>query len=103
MGIDEPQETYSSSEHLFSDMNIAPGTKGRLKATPTPRPEKRAGTPPRSRGSRPSGSNQGSAGGRSSDGRGSDGRSAGASSSQAGGSSDGRTRQRRRRRSGEGS
>ena len=103
MGIDEPQETYSSSEHLFSDMNIAPGTKGRLKATPTPRPEKRAGTPPRSRSSRPSGSNQGSAGGRSSDGRGSDGRSAGASSSQAGGSSDGRTRQRRRRRSGEGS
>lgn len=103
MGIDEPQETYSSSEHLFSDMNIAPGTKGRLKATPTPRPEKRAGTPPRSRSSRPSGSNQGSTGGRSSDGRGSDGRSAGASSSQAGGSSDGRTRQRRRRRSGEGS
>ena len=98
MGIDEPQETYSSSEHLFSDMNIAPGTKGRLKATPTPRPEKRAGTPPRSRSSRPSGSNQGSTGG-----RGSDGRSAGASSSQAGGSSDGRTRQRRRRRSGEGS
>ena len=103
MGIDEPQETYSSSEHLFSDMNIAPGTKGRLKATSTPRLEKRAGTPPRSRGSRPSGSNQGSTGGRSSDGRASDGRSAGASSSQAGGSSDGHTRQRRRRRSGEGS
>jgi superfamily II DNA/RNA helicase len=82
MGIDEPQETYSSSEHLFTDMNIAPGTKGRLKATPTPRPEKRAGTPPRSRGSRPSGSNQGSS---------------------AQGSTDGRTRQRRRRRSGEGS
>lgn len=98
MGIDEPQETYSSSEHLFSDMNIAPGTKGRLKATPTPRPEKRAGTPPRSRGSRPSGSTQGS----STQGN-SDRRSAGASSSQAGGSSDGRTRQRQRRRSGEGS
>ena len=98
MGIDEPQETYSSSEHLFSDMNIAPGTKGRLKATPTPRPEKRAGTPPRSRGSRPSGSTQGS----STQGN-SDRRSAGASSSQAGGSSDGRTRQRKRRRSGEGS
>ena len=86
MGIDEPQETYSSSEHLFSDMNIAPGTKGRLKATPTPRPEKRAGTPPRSRGSRPSGSNQRSS----------------AQGSSAQGSSDGRTRQRRRRRSGEG-
>ncbi len=87
MGIDEPQETYSSSEHLFSDMNIAPGTKGRLKATSTSRPEKRSGTPPRSRGSRPSGSNQRSS----------------AQGSSAQGSSDGRTRQRRRRRSGEGS
>lgn len=46
MGIDEPQETYSSSEHLFSDLGIAPGTKGRLKATPIPQKEKRAGEQP---------------------------------------------------------
>lgn len=45
MGIPEPQETYSSSDHLFSDMNIAPGTKGRLTATPIPNREKRAGEP----------------------------------------------------------
>ena len=30
----EPQETYSSSPHLFSDLNIPEGSKGRLKATP---------------------------------------------------------------------
>jgi len=28
--FDEPQETYSTSEHLFHDLGIAPGTKGRL-------------------------------------------------------------------------
>jgi len=28
--FDEPLETYSSSEHFFHDMGIAPGTKGRL-------------------------------------------------------------------------
>jgi len=30
MGIPEPQETYSSSPHLFTDLDIAEGTKGRL-------------------------------------------------------------------------
>ena len=86
MGIDEPQETYSSSEHLFTDLNIAPGTKGRLKSTPTPRPEKRAGNGPRRSGSnKSSGSRQQSSGG--------------AERSSGGGQ---RTRQRRRRRSGEG-
>ena len=28
--FDEPQETYSTSEHLFHDQGIAPGTKGRI-------------------------------------------------------------------------
>jgi len=28
--FDEPAETYSSSEHFFHDMGIAPGTKGRV-------------------------------------------------------------------------
>ena len=87
MGIDEPQETYSSSEHLFADLHIAPGTKGRLKATPTPRPEKRAGSGPRR-----SGPNTGSGSGSGSR------ASSGAERASGGGQ---RTRQRRRRRSGE--
>jgi superfamily II DNA/RNA helicase len=29
--FDDPAETYSTSEHFFHDMGIAPGTKGRLK------------------------------------------------------------------------
>ncbi|MBK0419251.1 DEAD/DEAH box helicase [Leucobacter sp. CSA1] len=33
-GIPEPQETYSSSPHLYTDLNIPEGSKGRLKATP---------------------------------------------------------------------
>jgi superfamily II DNA/RNA helicase len=34
--FDEPEETYSTSPHLFHDLGIGPGTKGRI--TP-PRPE----------------------------------------------------------------
>ena len=33
-GVPEPVETYSSSPHLFTDLNIPEGSKGRLKATP---------------------------------------------------------------------
>ena len=33
-GIPEPRETYSSSPHLFEDLKIPEGTKGRIKATP---------------------------------------------------------------------
>jgi hypothetical protein len=29
--FDNPPETYSTSEHFFHDMGIAPGTKGRLR------------------------------------------------------------------------
>jgi superfamily II DNA/RNA helicase len=47
MGIPEPVETYSSSPHLFADLKIPAGTKGRLKQTPIPQKEKQAGTPPR--------------------------------------------------------
>src|SRR5690606_19133026 len=32
--VPEPRETYSSSPHLYEDLGIAPGTKGRIKATP---------------------------------------------------------------------
>ena len=35
LGIPEPVETYSSSEHLFSDLVIPAGTKGRLNKKPT--------------------------------------------------------------------
>jgi superfamily II DNA/RNA helicase len=34
MGIPEPAETYSSSPHLYSDLGIPEGAKGRLKPTP---------------------------------------------------------------------
>ena len=47
MGIPEPVETYSSSPHFMSDLNIPEGSKGRLKTTPIPLKEKRAGAPPR--------------------------------------------------------
>ncbi|MDO5617170.1 DEAD/DEAH box helicase [Kocuria sp.] len=30
LGVQEPQETYSSSAHLYTDLNIPEGTKGRL-------------------------------------------------------------------------
>ncbi|ANP72001.1 DEAD/DEAH box helicase [Cryobacterium arcticum] len=33
-GTPEPQETYSSSPHLYTDLNIPAGSKGRLRATP---------------------------------------------------------------------
>lgn len=33
-GQPEPTETYSSSPHLYSDLNIPEGAKGRLKSTP---------------------------------------------------------------------
>ena len=33
-GTPEPLETYSSSPHLFADLNIPEGSKGRLRATP---------------------------------------------------------------------
>ncbi len=52
--FDEPQETYSTSEHLFHDQGIAPGTKGRIAdpAPPAPRaerPERSSDRPARSR------------------------------------------------------
>ncbi|MDA8579595.1 DEAD/DEAH box helicase [Pontimonas sp.] len=60
MGIPEPVETYSSSPHFFKDLNIPEGTKGRLKTTPIPQKEKRAGQPPRgSQGSPRGGSRSG--------------------------------------------
>ena len=59
MGIPEPVETYSSSPHFFEDLNIPEGTKGRLKTTPIPQKEKRAGQPPRRSQGFPRGGSQG--------------------------------------------
>ena len=57
--FEEPQETYSTSEHLFHDQGILPGTKGRI-VDPAPAPAKprserddRGGRGERSSGSRP--------------------------------------------------
>ena len=46
-GQPEPTETYSSSPHLFSDLDIPAGSKGRLKPTPAVKTEsrRRGGTP----------------------------------------------------------
>ncbi|WP_213813844.1 DEAD/DEAH box helicase [Glaciihabitans sp. dw_435] len=53
MGIPEPMETYSSSPHLFTDLDIPAGSKGRLKPTSIlPKTVENAGRPPRD-GSRP--------------------------------------------------
>jgi superfamily II DNA/RNA helicase len=48
-GQPEPTETYSSSPHLYSDLDIPAGTKGRLKPTATAAPT-RASTAGRSEG-----------------------------------------------------
>jgi superfamily II DNA/RNA helicase len=70
MGIPEPTETYSSSPHLFDELDIPTGTKGRLPGAPparareaAPSSASRDGRPPRSgdRGGRPA---QGSGSGR---------------------------------------
>lgn len=63
MGIPEPVETYSSSSHLYSDLDIPAGSKGRLKATPIPKVEREASRPPRERERTRTRSSDGGAGG----------------------------------------
>jgi hypothetical protein len=53
----EPTETYSSSPHLFSDLDLPEGSKGRLKASSGPRVEKSTSRPARGGGN--SGGNSG--------------------------------------------
>lgn len=58
-GKPEPQETYSSSEHLFADLNIPVGAKGRLRSTPAGKGVDRGAAPSsRSGGSRDGGSRE---------------------------------------------
>ena len=58
-GQPDPTETYSSSEHLFADLNIPTGIKGRLKASTrveapkTARPQGKSSRPSRGSDSRP--------------------------------------------------
>jgi superfamily II DNA/RNA helicase len=50
MGQPDPVETYSSSPHLYTDLDIPAGTKGRLPGSQTHAPkEPRADRPPRER------------------------------------------------------
>ena len=53
--FDEPQETYSTSEHLYHDLGIAPGTKGRIvDPAPVERPAReRSDRPERGGAARP--------------------------------------------------
>ncbi|MFT4124445.1 MAG: DEAD/DEAH box helicase, partial [Microbacteriaceae bacterium] len=55
MGVGEPQETYSSSPHLYTDLGIPEGAKGRLRGAHQPSSAERA---PRGQG----GSGQGNSG-----------------------------------------
>jgi superfamily II DNA/RNA helicase len=73
-GQPEPTETYSSSAHLFEDMNIAAGTKGRLRASTAV---------PKTPGSNDRGGNSrgGSGGGRGGNSRGGSGRGGSSSGS----------------------
>ena len=121
MGQPDPVETYSSSPHLYADLDIPEGSKGRLKATPIPRVEREASRPPRERGrggsgdggGRRSGGQGGGGEGRGGQGGGEQrggersggGRGAGASEGSSAASSSGEggaPRRRRRRRSGGG-
>ncbi|GAB3187478.1 DEAD/DEAH box helicase [Nesterenkonia suensis] len=132
LGIDEPVETYSSSPHLFTDLDIPKGTKGRLPrhkrsktnlddetledlggtSSGTGRGGSREAGSREGRGSRDSGSRGGSRGGRgrtrrsSSDGerqQSGEKQSGSSSSAQGEGGSGGQRKRRRRRRTGSGS
>jgi superfamily II DNA/RNA helicase len=51
--FDDPQETYSTSEHLFHDQGIPKGTKGRIVEPKPEKREERTDRTPRERGDRP--------------------------------------------------
>ncbi len=105
MGIPEPTETYSSSPHLFEELNIPKDAKGRLKSTPAaphveraPRTADGSGSrPPRQRSRGGSGSSGGAPGSTTAE---------GTPRQEGGGTHDGTTPARRkrtrRRRSGTG-
>ncbi|NYG60484.1 superfamily II DNA/RNA helicase [Nocardioides daedukensis] len=89
--FEEPQETYSTSEHLYTDLGIAPGTKGRIKD-----PEPQAPRADSGRGGR-----SGDRGGRGGQGGRSDRAASTETSGEKSGQKSNRNRRRRRTRSGE--
>jgi superfamily II DNA/RNA helicase len=115
MGIPEPTETYSSSPHLYEELNIPVGAKGRLKSTPAAPHVEREPRESRDSGSGGSGSSRSGSGDRpprqrsrsggsgSSEGGGTT--ATGAPRQEGGGTHDGAspTRRRRTRRRGAGS
>ena len=53
--FENPQETYSTSEHLYHDMGIPPGTKGRIVPAAPPAPKSQDSRSDRSRSGRDGG------------------------------------------------
>jgi hypothetical protein len=50
LGLAEPEETYSSSQHLYETLNIPTGSTGRLvKAKPVAKVESKEARPPRAK------------------------------------------------------
>ena len=106
MGIPEPTETYSSSPHLYTDLDIPEGTKGRLKpAAPV------AARPPREGGASSEGSGAGRSRRRTRGGSGGGSGASGTARAEGAGTHDGKgpehhdgnaapAKRRRRRRSG---
>ncbi|MBB3327659.1 DEAD/DEAH box helicase [Microlunatus antarcticus] len=99
----EPEETYSTSAHLFHDMGIDPSAKGRLnEPTPEPPREREAGSRDRDRGRR---RGEDRAEGRGSDAKGSsskgaDDKTEGKAEGRTEGAAPSRSRNRRRLRNG---
>ncbi len=95
MGIPEPVETYSSSPHLYTDLDIPADAKGRLKtAGPAREREPRSATAGTGRGGRDSGAGRGGHGGSGHAGHGSGHGSGGHGSTSHGGAGRERTRTR---------
>ncbi len=102
MNQPEPVETYSSSPHLYTDLDIPAGSKGRLKSTPIPKVEREASHPPRERSRSGNSSGRGDSRGSGSRGSASGGSSTAgpAATSEPRAEGSGTPRRRRRRRTG---
>jgi len=57
LNVPEPVETYSSSEHLYSDLNIPVGTKGRINKAPVVKKETSKPNKPRTQKTKPDSAN----------------------------------------------
>lgn len=102
MNQPEPVETYSSSPHLFEDLDIPAGSKGRLKPTPIKERAPRDGASDAGRGGRDGSRDGGRGSSRGGSTRGESSATAGAPAGDAGESASRSSRSRRRTRGGEG-